>query len=98
MQIFLNSALKSCLLFKCESTLLLQLSSILVQITYVAASVNTDYSEALIVLKFVSKVYLHFLHMNDVTIHCGFFSIPLQQCTFWCQFSSIIFQEAYTMG
>ena len=61
---------------------------------YIAASVNTDYNEALIVLKSTErgKFQLHFLRLNDVTIHCGFFGIPLQQCTFWRQFSTIIQQ------
>ena len=60
---------------------------------YITASVNTDYNEALIVLKSTEsgKFQLHFLRLNDVTILCGFFGIPLQQCTFWRQFSPVMF-------
>ena len=40
---------------------------------YIAASVNTDYNEALMVLKCTEtgKFYIYFLRLNDVTIHCG---------------------------
>ena len=60
----------------------------------VAASVNTDYNEALMVLKYTEtgRLYIYFLRLNDVTIHCGFFGIPLQQYTFWCQFSPVMFR------
>ena len=69
-------------------------TSLEVSSNYIAASVNTDYNEALMVLKCTEtgKFYIYFLRLNDVTIHCGFFGIPLQQCTFWRQFSPVMFR------
>ena len=99
MQICLYLACKSYLFdrpsYKRESALLFWhlATKLKVSSNYIAASVNTDYNEALIVLKSneTAKFQLHFLRLNDVTIHCGLFGIPLQQCTFWRQFSPVMF-------
>ena len=98
MQICLNLAFKAAYLIGhhirakahyCFGTNKLEVSS-----NYIAASVNADYNEALIALKSTErdKFQLHFLRLNDVTIHCGFFGIPLQQCTFWRQFSPVMYR------
>ena len=100
MEICLNLAFKSCLFdrppYKRESALLFWhlATNLKVSSNYIAASVNTDYNEAIIVLKSTErdKFQLHFLRLNDVTIYCGFFGIPLQQCTFWRQFSPVMFR------
>ena len=94
-----NLAFKSCLFdrppYKDESALLFWhvATKLKVSSNYIAAGVNTDYNEAIIVLKSTErgKFQLHFLHLNDITIHCGFFGIPLQHFTFWCQFSPVMF-------
>ena len=95
MNICSNLALKSCLFdrppYKRESALLFwHIVTELVQ----TARVNTDYNEALMVLKCTEtgKFYIYFLRLNDIAIHCGFFGIPLQQCMFWRQFSQVMFR------
>ena len=70
-------AFKSCLFdrppYKRESASLFWhlATKLKVSSNYIAASVNTDYNEALIVLKSTKrgKFQLHFLRLNDVTIH-----------------------------